>query len=103
MDAENASPFDAARKRFCLKEGETLTGFIEYYAFGHIAIVTHTEIRQEIEGKGQGSELARRAVAYFRGDGKKIVPICGFFAHFLRKHPEHADIVTPQSRVIFKI
>lgn len=103
MDTASDLQSDDGRKRFFLNQGDTVIGFIEYYAFERIAIVTHTEISQQTEGKGHGSELARQALAYFRNDGRMVVPICGFFAHFLRKHPEHADMVTPESRRIFRI
>lgn len=103
MNAASALHSNDARKRFFLKDSEAVIGFVEYYGFERIAIVTHTEICRAAEGKGQGSELARQALAYFRNEGRKVVPVCGFFAHFLRKHPEHADSVTPESRRIFKI
>ncbi|MGV3742112.1 MAG: GNAT family N-acetyltransferase [Burkholderiaceae bacterium] len=99
---ENEAQTDESR-RFYLKDEEATIGFIEYYAFAHVAIVTHTEVNPALEGKGHGTELARQAVAYFQSEGKQLVPICGFFAHFLRKHPEYADTVTPASRHIFNI
>jgi uncharacterized protein len=102
-DQENACPADDGFLRFYLKDGDELIGFIEYYPFGHIVIVTHTEVHPRLEGKGYGSELARQAVGYFQSEGKQIVPICGFFAQFLRKHPQYANAVTPASRNIFGI
>lgn len=103
MDAASTMQSDQSCRRFCVNEGEALVGFIEYYEFEHVAIVTHTEVRRELEGRGRGSEVARQAVAYFWREGKQIVPVCGFFAHFLRKHPEYADMVSPESRRIFNI
>lgn len=97
-----ASDADASL-RFHLMDQDAIVGFIEYYQYDRIVIVTHTEVRTELEGKGRGSELARRAVAYFREEGRQIVPICGFFAQFLRKNPEYADAATPESRRIFNI
>lgn len=94
---------DGACRRFQLTEGASLVGFIEYYPFEQVAIVTHTEVLQEMERKGRGSELACRALVHFQNEGRKVVPVCGFFAHFLRKHPEHAEMVTPESRRIFNI
>jgi uncharacterized protein len=92
-----------ASLRFHLMDKDAIVGFIEYYQYDRIVIVTHTEVHPELEGKGRGSELARRAVANFREEGRQIVPICGFFAQFLRKHPEYADAATPESRRIFNI
>jgi predicted GNAT family acetyltransferase len=100
---ENEASTNDACLRFHLMDEDTIIGFIEYYRFDRIVIITHTEVRTDLEGKGRGSELARRAVAYFQEEGKQIVPICGFFAQFLRKHPEYADAVTPESRRLFAI
>jgi uncharacterized protein len=100
---ENDVPGDDSCQRFYLKNADATIGFIEYYPFGRVVIVTHTEVSPELEGKGHGSELARQAVNYFQSDGKQIVPICGFFAQFLRKHAEYKDVVTPESRRIFNI
>jgi uncharacterized protein len=99
---DDTSDGDACR-RFHLMDEDVIIGFIEYYPYDHIVIVTHTEVRTELEGKGRGSELAREVVAHFQREGKKVVPICGFFAQFLRKHPEYINVVTPESRRIFNI
>jgi uncharacterized protein len=100
---ESKDTVDDACQRFHLKDNGRINGFIEYYPFKRIVIVTHTEVLPELEGKGLGSELARSAVAFFREQGKQVVPVCGFFAQFLRKHPEYMDVVTPESRRIFNI
>lgn len=100
---KNAIHADDACCRYYMKENDTVIGFVDYYPFDAVAIVTHTEVRPELEGNGRGSELARRAVLHFQGEGRKIVPVCGFFAQFLRKHPEYANSVTPESRRIFNI
>jgi predicted GNAT family acetyltransferase len=84
-------------------ENEQLVGFIEYYLFDKVVIVTHTEIDSAMEGKGLGSQLASHALQFFSGQAKQIVPICGFFAKYLRKNPQFACLVTPESRKIFNI
>ena len=78
-------------------------GFIEYSVYGRVAIVTHTEIDPACEGRGYGSELARQAAAFFRSEGWQLVPVCGFFARYLRTHAGDAALVTPASRRIFQI
>ncbi|MDQ9170372.1 GNAT family N-acetyltransferase [Oxalobacteraceae bacterium R-40] len=100
---ESKATADDACQRFHLMGNDRIKGFIEYYPFERFVIVTHTEVLPELEGKGNGSELARRAVAFFQEEGKQVVPVCGFFAQFLRKHPEYIDVVTPESRRIFNI
>lgn len=93
----------SAMQRYELIVDGRLSGFVEYYPFEHVAIVTHTEVDAQLEGKGHGSELARQALEYFREEGKQVVPICGFFARYVRTHPAYAEIVTPASRHIFDI
>lgn len=93
----------SAMQRYELVVEGTMSGFIEYYPFDDVAIVTHTEVDPQLEGSGYGSELARQALEYFRSKGKRVVPICGFFARYVRTHPAYAEIVTPASRHIFDI
>lgn len=85
-----------------IDEGKVV-GFIEYYVFGDIAMVTHTEVLSAFGGKGYGSKLAGQALQYFKSEKKQVVPVCGFFAQFIRKHQGYADVVTPESKRIFNI
>lgn len=99
------SPFqaDVFAKRFELTLEGGVAGFVEYYDFGDVAIVTHTEIDPAHEGRGLGSQLARHALDYLRSERKSVVPVCGFLAHQMRRHPDFADLLTPECRRIFKI
>lgn len=98
----NAVPdIDSAMRRYQLITDDRLVGFVEYYLFAHVVIVTHTEVT--VRQEGCGSELARQALDYFRREHKQLVPVCGFFAGYIRKHPEYADLVTPASGHIFEI
>lgn len=97
---ENRSPNSERHRIF---DGECLLGFVDYHPFGDLVILVHTETNPELTGKGHGSVLAERAVAHFRMRGQRIVPICSFFAHFLRSRPEHHDMLTPEGRKIFGV
>ena len=94
---------DSTIHRYQYIEEEKVVGFIEYYLFDGIAMITHTEVRPEYGGKGYGSKLARQALEYFKTEQKKIVPVCGFFAQFIRKHKKYADAVTPEGKRVFNI
>jgi predicted GNAT family acetyltransferase len=101
----DAVPVDeSVMQRYELIVDHRLYGFIEYYAFDDVVIVTHTEVDAQLEGKGHGSELARRALDHFRSRGWKVVPICGFFARYVRtRSAAYADLLTPACRRIFNI
>ncbi len=99
------SPFQAevsARRYELMLEGGG-AGFVEYYVFGDVAIVTHTEVDPAHEGRGLGSQLARQALDYLRSEQKRVVPVCGFLAHQIRRHPDYADLLTPECRRIFNV
>jgi predicted GNAT family acetyltransferase len=94
---------DCHAMRFELIMDEHSRGFVEYYLFNHVVIVTHTEVDPQWEGKGYGSKLARQALDYFRSENKQVVPVCGFFAYQMRHDPEHANLLTLECRRIFNL
>ena len=76
---------------------------------GHLAIAeynlirggivfTHTEVPQELEGRGIGSALIRAGLAHARENGLKVTPICPFFAASMKKHAETQDLLAPSFR-----
>lgn len=94
---------DAVLQRYEWIDDERLIGFIDYYVFDQICMVMHTEISPALAGQAYGSRMAAKAVEFIRSQDKGIVPICGFFAHYLRKNPQHHALVTKESRRIFSI
>jgi predicted GNAT family acetyltransferase len=45
-------------------------------------------------GKGYAALLVEAAVGYARHEGLRIVPSCWYVAHWIRRHPEHADLLS---------
>jgi predicted GNAT family acetyltransferase len=75
-----------------LVDGERV-GLMTYRdADGRRALV-HTEVDDELEGRGLGSELVRGALDQARERGLTIMPNCPFVAAFIRSHPEYEDLV----------
>jgi len=54
---------------------------------------THTEVPQELSGRGVGSRLAKGALDAVRALGLKVVPKCPFIAGYMAKHPEFNDLL----------
>lgn len=67
--------------------------FLEYSLAGDVLRLIHTEVPQELQGKGIASELAKSALDWAREHGKKVDVICEFVDAYLRRHPEYADMV----------
>jgi predicted GNAT family acetyltransferase len=71
---------------------------------GHVAVAyyrlspgvitfTHTEVPNELSGRGIGSALARGALEIVRAQGLKVVAQCPFISAFMGKHPEFNDLL----------
>jgi predicted GNAT family acetyltransferase len=43
--------------------------------------------------------LIRAGLAYARKRRLKVVPICPFFANYIREHPEEQDLLDPAWRM----
>jgi predicted GNAT family acetyltransferase len=54
---------------------------------------THTEVPQELSGRGIGSRLARGALDWVRAHGLKVVAKCPFVSAYIAKHPEYGDLL----------
>ena len=66
-------------------------------------MVTETLVPVKLEGRGLASRLAVHVIADARERGLLILPVCPFFAAYLKKHPENADAVNPTYRDILGI
>ena len=88
----NAVHDDSARQRYELRV-EGLLAFIDYRRNGRIVSMTYAEVPAALRGGGVGSRLVEGALALVRERGEKVVPRCSFVAHYIRRHPEHHDLL----------
>ena len=86
-------------KRYELVVGDQ-TAVVTYNLSEPNLMVTETLVPQALEGQGIASRLAKHVIADARARGLLLLPVCTFFAGYLQKHPEHADIVHPTYRQI---
>ena len=100
--AENVSPdqphtsitYVPSRQRFeaRTRDGETL-GVLYYRREGDVVVFTHTEVEDEYEGEGVGSQLARVALDQVRSEGLTVDPQCPFVRSWIDKHEDYQDLV----------
>ena len=69
-------------------------GVLTYSGEDGKLFLLHTEVADELEGKGVGSALVRAAAEHARANDLKLVPFCSFARHWLDRHSEYADLVT---------
>jgi predicted GNAT family acetyltransferase len=84
------------RLRYEAYLGADLAGVLEYRLAGTRRILVHTDVPEAFGGRGIGSELARHALEEARVAGARVTAKCPFVRSWLERHPEYADIVTPE-------
>ena len=89
---------NAEQNRFEIDLGDGSLAIAEYKLFHGKIVFTHTEVPPAHEGKGIGSALIRFALGSARARGLRVVPICPFFAAYLKKHAEEQDLLDPAWR-----
>jgi len=55
--------------------------------------LNHTFTPPSIRGHGIAAELVEQAVAFARSNGYRIIPYCSYVTAYLKRHPEHQDVV----------
>jgi hypothetical protein len=58
-------------------------------------LIQHTEVPQELEGRGIAAKMTRVALEYARSQKLEVVPACSYTATFMAKHPEYNDLLPP--------
>ena len=93
MGNETAVRDNRQEHRFEMALGEGMA-FIRYTEAGEgVLALTHTEVPEEVEGRGVGGRLVKGALDIVRAEGLKIVPACAFVAAYVRRHPEYQSLV----------
>jgi uncharacterized protein len=86
------------KSRYELRLGDRLIGLAAYRRRNGRIAFTHTEVDESCEGRGLGSLLAATALEDARQEGLEVAPLCPFMAHYIRRHPEYAELVASRYR-----
>ena len=86
------------KHRFEADLGDGSVAIAEYNLLHGKIVFTHTEVPPAHEGQGIGSALIRFGLASARERGLKVIPICPFFAAYIKKHAEEQDLLDPGFR-----
>jgi predicted GNAT family acetyltransferase len=78
------------RFEFDVKAG---VAFADYRMAPGVVTVTYTEVPAALRGQGIGARLSAAVLEHIRAEGLKVIPRCGYFAGFIRDHPEYHDLV----------
>jgi uncharacterized protein len=82
-----------AARRFEIRVGDDLAGFVTYARDGQLIGFVHTEVDPRFRGSGLAGQLARASLDFARNRGLSVLPTCPFISSWIRKHPEYKDLV----------
>ena len=82
-----------ALHRFELDVGDGQIAVAYYQLAPGVITFTHTEVPQQLWGRGIGSKVARGAFDYARAQRLKVVAKCPFMSAYAAKHPEFNDLL----------
>jgi uncharacterized protein len=89
MDVRN----NEQQSRYELVDDDRVVGIADYFIRDETVVLPHTEIAQELRGRGLGAVLVRGALEDVRRSGRTVVPACWFVAEFIDAHPEYRDML----------
>lgn len=80
------------RRRFELVE-QGLTAFADYRLNGDVLMLPHVEAPPALRGTGAAGRLMEGVAAHARERNLKLLPVCPYAVAWLKRHPEHAELV----------
>ncbi len=85
------------QKRYEIRSDGELAGFLTYRLHSELIELVHTEIDEEFEGRGLGSQLISFALDDARERGLAVLPFCPFVNDYIKRHRQYVDLV-PEGR-----
>lgn len=67
--------------------------FIVYKERSNLITLIHTETESELEGKGAGTAVIEKTLAYIEENHYKMIPLCPFVFAYIKRHPEWKRII----------
>lgn len=94
---------DADKQRYAIHSDGKLAGFVTYRLKPGLIELVHTEIGEEFEGRGLGSQLISFALNDARERGLAVLPFCPFVNDYIQRHRQYVDLVPEGRRAEFEL
>jgi predicted GNAT family acetyltransferase len=88
---------DIDSHRYVIRVDGRRAGLLQYRLHPELIELVHTEIYEEFEGRGLGSQLISFALQDARGRGLAVLPFCPFVNDYIQRHRQYVDLV-PEGR-----
>jgi predicted GNAT family acetyltransferase len=102
-DVQIAIADDAESQRYVVRVDGRRAGLLQYRLHPDLIELVHTEIYEEFEGRGLGSQLISFALDDAREKGLAVLPFCPFVNDYIQRHPRYLDLVPEDRRGEFKL
>jgi uncharacterized protein len=84
---------DNGQGAFVIEEGDVRVAEMEMAINNGNLTIYHTEVADELKGKGVANQLLSTMAAYARENKLKVIPLCPYvLAQFKRHEDQYADI-----------
>jgi uncharacterized protein len=84
---------DNGQGAFVIEEGDVRVAEMEMAINNGNLTIYHTEVADELKGKGVANQLLSTMAAYARENKLKVIPLCPYvLAQFKRHENQYADI-----------
>jgi len=82
------------RRRYELLVDDRIVSIADYDLTAEgIVVVPHVETDPELRGQGMADRLMRGMLDDLRAHDRRIAPLCGFAASYIRDHPADSDLL----------
>ena len=89
---KQAPPQEVKKGKFEIEQ-DGRVAYLEYTIAGNVLGLVHTEVPEELRGRGLASELAKSALQWARENHMKVDVICPSVAGYMEGHKEFSDLV----------
>ena len=83
---------NATSHRFEYEE-ETYLCVLEYVRTNDSVTFTHTGVPPPVERRGIAADLTEAGLQWARRNKLRVVPACSYVAAYIRRNPEHQDLL----------
>ena len=91
-DPLNSVTDNTPRSRFELEEAGHVA-FADYFHRNGVLVIPHVEAPIALRGTGASGRLMEGLLTIVRERGEKLLPTCTYAAAYIRRHPEHQDLL----------
>lgn len=94
---------DTDGQRYVIRVDGRRAGLLQYRLRPELIELVHTEIYEEFEGRGLGSQLISFALDDARKRELAVLPFCPFVNDYMKRHRQYVDLVPGGRREEFEL